>query len=273
MVGALPTYLLTVAYDGTRFHGWQRQPGVRTVQEELERACAAIDLPDTHVEGAGRTDTGVHALGQCAHIRTDRDFPPDKLQLALNSNLPEDVAVRRSVVAPDGFHARFFAGGKRYLYRVVCSSVKPAVGRPYFHWSRRAVDIAAMRRSMQCLRGEHDFASFATNPGYERSRGTVRTLHHLHIVRRREGFDFVVQGSGFLYNMVRNLVGTLLEVGLLSACMAAVAGHRPGLTSSLPSARASSATPCVHVGSRASSALVSAASRAASMSACNLLMI
>ena len=213
MVGAVPTYLLTVAYDGSRFHGWQRQPGVRTVQQELERACAAIDLPDTHVEGAGRTDTGVHALGQCAHIRIDRDFPAEKLQLALNSNLPEDVAVRRSVVAPDGFHARFFAGGKRYLYRVVCSSVKPAVGRPYFHWSRRAVDIGAMRRSMQCLRGEHDFASFATNPGYERSRGTVRTLHHVHLFRRRDGFDFVVQGSGFLYNMVRNLVGTLLEVG------------------------------------------------------------
>ena len=213
MVGPVPTYLLTVAYDGANFHGWQRQPGVRTVQEELEKACVAIDLGGTHVEGAGRTDTGVHAFGQCAHIKVDREFPADKLQLALNSNLPEDVAVRRAILAPDAFHARFFAGGKRYLYRVVCSPVKPAVGRPYFHWSRRAVDLDAMRRAMQCLRGKHDFASFATNPGYARSRGTVRTLQHLHLVRRRDGFDFVVQGSGFLYNMVRNLVGTLLEVG------------------------------------------------------------
>ena len=209
----MPTYLLTIAYDGARFHGWQRQLGVRTVQEELEKACAAIDLPGTHVEGAGRTDTGVHAFGQCAHIRIDREFPPAKLQLALNSNLPEDVAVQKVIEAPEGFHARFYAGGKRYLYRVVCSPVKPAVGRPYFHWSRRAVDLDAMRRAMQCLRGEHDFASFATNPGYARSRGTVRTLQHLHLVRRRDGFDFVVQGSGFLYNMVRNIAGTLLDVG------------------------------------------------------------
>lgn len=209
----MPTYLLTIAYDGSRFHGWQRQAGVRTVQEELERACAAIDLPDTHVEGAGRTDTGVHAFGQCAHVRIPRTFPPGKLQLALNANLPEDVAVQRARVAPDDFHARFFAGGKRYLYRVVCSPVKPAVGRPYFHWSRRAVDLDAMRRAARCLVGRHDFASFATNPGYARSRGTVRTLHHVHLFRRRSGFDFAVQGSGFLYNMVRNLVGTLLEVG------------------------------------------------------------
>ena len=213
MVGRVPTYLLTVAYDGTHYHGWQRQPGVRTVQQELEQACERIDLPGTHVEGAGRTDTGVHAFGQCAHIVIPRVFPPPKLQLALNSNLPEDIAVRRVVEAPDGFHARFFAGGKRYLYRVVCSAVKPAVGRPYFHWSRRPVDLGAMRAAAQCLRGKHDFASFATNPGYARSRGTVRTLHHVHLVRRHDGFDFVVQGSGFLYNMVRNLVGTLLEVG------------------------------------------------------------
>ncbi|MCK5941373.1 MAG: tRNA pseudouridine(38-40) synthase TruA, partial [Planctomycetes bacterium] len=82
-----------------------------------------------------------------------------------------------------------------------------------FHWSRRPVDLGAMRAAAQCLRGKHDFASFATNPGYARSRGTVRTLHHVHLVRRHDGFDFVVQGSGFLYNMVRNLVGTLLEVG------------------------------------------------------------
>ena len=209
----MPTYLLTVAYDGTRFHGWQRQVGVRTVQEELERACADIDCPDVHVEGAGRTDTGVHAVGQCAHIRLPRAFPPDRLQLALNANLPEDVSVQAVREAPDTFHARFHSRGKRYLYRVVCDRVRPAIGRPYYHWSRRPVDLPAMRRAAQCLVGKHDFASFATNPGYARSRGTVRTLQHVHLIERRDGFDFAVQGSGFLYNMVRNLVGTLLEVG------------------------------------------------------------
>jgi tRNA pseudouridine38-40 synthase len=91
--------------------------------------------------------------------------------------------------------------------------VKPAVGRSYYHWVRRDVDVDAMREAAQCLVGKHDFASFATNPGYSRSRGTVRTLQHVHLVKRRDGFDFAVQGSGFLYNMVRNLVGTLLQVG------------------------------------------------------------
>lgn len=208
----MPTYLLTIAYDGSRYHGWQRQVGVRTVQEELERALAAIDCP-VHVEGAGRTDTGVHAFGQCAHVVLPRPFPDGRLQLALNANLPEDISVLRVREAPDGFHARFHARGKRYLYRVVTSPIRPAVGRDYFHWSRRMVDLDAMRRASRCLVGRHDFASFATNPGYSRSRGTVRRLSHVHLVQRRDGFDFAVQGSGFLYNMVRNLVGSLLEVG------------------------------------------------------------
>jgi tRNA pseudouridine38-40 synthase len=208
----VPTYLLTIAYEGTNYSGWQRQAGQRTVQEELERACAAIDCPG-HVEGAGRTDAGVHALGQCAHMVVDRDFPPDRLLLALNANLPEDIAVQAVRTAPDGFHARFHARGKRYAYRVRTGPIRPAVGRALFHWTRRDLDVDAMRRGAQCLLGRYDFASFATNPGYARKRGTVRTLQRLHLVRRASGFDLVVQGSGFLYNMVRNIVGTLLEVG------------------------------------------------------------
>jgi tRNA pseudouridine38-40 synthase len=209
----VPTYLLTIAYHGTAFHGWQQQAGFRTVQQELQQALARIDCPAVHVEGAGRTDAGVHAFGQCAHIVLDRDFPPDRLLLALNANLPDDVAVQRVVRAPDGFHARFHAAGKRYGYRVVSTPVRPAIGRDLYHWVRRPVDLAAMRQAAACLRGRHDFASFASNPGYPRKRGTVRTLHHVHLLARPDGFVFVVQGGGFLYNMVRNLVGSLLEVG------------------------------------------------------------
>jgi len=209
----VPTYLLTIAYHGTAFHGWQQQDGFRTVQQELQQALARIDCPAVHVEGAGRTDAGVHAFGQCAHIVLDRDFPPDRLLLALNANLPEDIAVQRVRLAPDGFHARFHAAGKRYGYRVVCNPVRPAIGRDLYHWVRRPVDLAAMRQAAACLRGRHDFASFASNPGYPRKRGTVRTLHHVHLLARPDGFGFVVQGGGFLYNMVRNLVGSLLEVG------------------------------------------------------------
>lgn len=210
----MPTYLLTIAYDGTAYHGWQRQAGYPTVQERVEQAFADIACPGVHVEAAGRTDAGVHAIGQCAHATIERDFPPEKLHLALNANLPPDVAVQRVRRAPDGFHARFFARGKRYVYRVCVSPVRPAIGRSYFHWVRRPVDLAAMRAAAACLRGKHDFQSFATNPGYARTRGTVRTLQHVHLVKRPYGFDFAVQGDGFLYNMVRALVGALLEVGI-----------------------------------------------------------
>ncbi|MBL8755374.1 MAG: tRNA pseudouridine(38-40) synthase TruA [Planctomycetes bacterium] len=209
----MPTYLLTIAYHGTAFHGWQQQAGFRTVQQELVDAFAAIDCPGVHVEGAGRTDAGVHALGQAAHVVIDREFAPERLLLALNTHLPDDVAVQRVRRAPEGFHARFHSRGKRYAYRCLCSPVRPAIGRDLFHWIRRPVDLAAMRAAAQCLRGRHDFASFASNPGYPRKRGTVRALHHVHLLPRASGFDFVVQGGGFLYNMVRNLVGSLLEVG------------------------------------------------------------
>jgi len=210
---AVPTYLLTIAYHGTSFHGWQQQAGFRTVQQSLTDALAAIDCPGVHVEGAGRTDAGVHAIGQCAHVELARDFAPERLLLALNTNLPDDVAVQRVQRAPAGFHARFHARGKRYAYRCLCAPVRPAIGRDLYHWVRRPVDLGAMRAAAQCLRGRHDFASFASNPGYPRKRGTVRALHHVHLLPRPGGFDFVVQGGGFLYNMVRNLIGSLLEVG------------------------------------------------------------
>ncbi|MCA8950436.1 MAG: tRNA pseudouridine(38-40) synthase TruA [Planctomycetes bacterium] len=209
----MPTYLLTIAYEGTHYAGWQRQRGRLTVQECVERAFAAIDCPGVHVEGSGRTDAGVHALAQCAHVRLPRPFPAERLPLALNANLPQDISVRAARAVPDDFHARFCARGKRYLYRCVVSSVRPAIGRALCHWVRRPVDLHAMRRAAQCLLGRHDFASFATNPGYPRKRGTVRTLQRVHLVRTAAGFDFVVQGDGFLYNMVRALTGTLLEVG------------------------------------------------------------
>lgn len=209
----MPTLLLTIAYEGTRYVGWQRQANGPTVQAELERAFAAIDCPGVQVEGSGRTDAGVHAIAQCAHVVLPHAFPVDRLAIALNTHLPDDIAVQAVREAPAGFHARFHARGKRYAYRCVVSRVRPAIGRGLYHWVRRPVDLDAMREAARCLRGRHDFAAFSTNPGYPRPRGTVRTLQHVHLVHRPGGFDFVVQGSGFLYNMVRCLIGSLLEVG------------------------------------------------------------
>jgi tRNA pseudouridine38-40 synthase len=207
------TCLLTIAYDGTHYAGWQRQLGESTVQEALERALTTIFGTRVPVEGSGRTDAGVHAFGQAAHVVLPKPFLLPKLVPALNGNLPDDISVRSVRPAPEGFHARFCAIGKRYVYRCVTSKVRPAVGRGYYHWVRRPLDLQAMRRAGRLLIGRHDFASFATNPGYERKRGTVRTLRHVQIVQRSWGFDLAVQGDGFLYNMVRTIAGTLIDVG------------------------------------------------------------
>lgn len=209
----VPTCLLTISYDGTHYAGWQRQTGCDTVQQRLEQAFAVLFGTPLVVEGAGRTDAGVHAFGQCAHVELPRWLPGGDLVSALNGNLPEDIAVRSVRPAPDGFHARFCAIGKRYVYRCVISRIRPAIGRGYFHWVKRPVDLAAMRRAAALLVGEHDFAAFASNPGYPRKHGTVRTIRSLHLVRRPWGCDLAIQGDGFLYNMVRAIAGTLLDVG------------------------------------------------------------
>jgi len=207
-------YLLTIAYDGTRYSGWQRQDGFATVQEKMEDACAVLAGEPVAVHGAGRTDAGVHALRQTAHVRLPRRWPAATLVSALNGNLPRDIATLGAVRVGAAFHARFSARGKRYLYRFVASRIRPVLAPGYYHWEPRELDLTAMREGARMLVGEHDFAAFATNPGYERQRGTVRRIHHLKLARRPFGVDLVVQGDGFLYNMVRTIAGTLRDVGV-----------------------------------------------------------
>ncbi|MBK8976482.1 MAG: tRNA pseudouridine(38-40) synthase TruA [Planctomycetes bacterium] len=208
------SYLLTIAYDGAGFAGWQRQEGFDSVQERLEDALGNLVGEAVVVHGAGRTDAGVHALGQCAHIRLPRAFACEELLRAINGHLPETVRVHGCRRVSADFHARFAAIGKRYVYRCIVSRVLPVFGRGRFHWIRRAVDLDAMRSAARALVGEHDFAAYSSNPGYERKRGTVRRVDQLRLVRRAHGFDLFVQGNGFLYNMVRTIAGTLIEVGV-----------------------------------------------------------
>ncbi len=207
------TYRLVIAYDGSAYSGWQRQDGFDTVQERLEEAVTVLTGESIAVHGAGRTDAGVHALGQAAHARLPAAWEPDVLRSALNGNLPRDIAVLRVRPEAPEFHARFSAVAKRYVYRFVVAPVRPVVGVPFHHWCRRPLDVRAMRAAARALVGRHDFASFASNPGYRRTRGTVRTVHHLHVMRRPHGVDVMVQGDGFLYNMVRTMAGTLRDVG------------------------------------------------------------
>ncbi|MHC5065170.1 MAG: tRNA pseudouridine(38-40) synthase TruA [Planctomycetota bacterium] len=208
------SYLLTLAYDGCEYAGWQRQDGFETIQSCVERAFGVLLGSTVPVHGAGRTDAGVHALRQTAHVRIEREFDCHELLCALNGNLPKDIAVRAVQPVSSEFHARFSAIGKRYLYRSRVSRIRPVHATGFYHWVRRPLDLAKMQHAAKNFVGEHDFAAFASNPGYERSHGTVRRIHHMHVIRRAWGFDLFAQGNGFLYNMVRTIAGTLIEVGL-----------------------------------------------------------
>ena len=200
-----------LAYDGSAYFGWQRQAGFESVQAELESALLALTGEAVSVHGSGRTDTGVHALGQVASFHVETRLADERLQAALNAHLPDDIAVRALETCADDFHARFSARAKRYVYLTATSRVRPVFGRRHAHWVREPLDVGAMRAALAHLIGEHDFATFA-GAGSPR-RSSVRTLQHAHVVARRAHLVIAVQGTGFLYNMVRNVAGTLFDVG------------------------------------------------------------
>lgn len=202
---------LQIAYDGSRFHGWQRQAGAHSVQEALEDAYRSLSGESVVVHGSGRTDTGVHALRQVAHVHVGTRLSDDRLRHALNAHLVDGVAVRRVETCSDEFHARFDARGKRYMYLVATSRFRPPFGEKLCHWVEQPLDRAAMRRAADALVGEHDFSAFASSGSPRPSN--VRLIRSIHFIARREVFAFVVEGNGFLYNMVRAIAGTLLLVG------------------------------------------------------------
>jgi tRNA pseudouridine38-40 synthase len=215
-------FKLTLAYDGTEFSGWQAQPERRTVQGELERAWREITGETVRFQVAGRTDAGVHAIGQVASVESATQIPPEALTLALNAKLPEDAAVRSVELAHDGFHATHDAKRKRYRYSIYNDSRRPVFLRRYAWHVPTPLDIAAMNTAAKLLAGTHDFVSFQS-AGSERE-STVRTIFAAEVTRGRAGQGgadveveslvlIEVEGDGFLYNMVRAIAGTLVEVG------------------------------------------------------------
>lgn len=215
---ALPgqtTYRLTLAYDGTEFAGWQRQPGRRTVQQELEDALRRITGAAAHCIASGRTDAGVHALGQVVSFQSATRLAPPVLTKALNAELPEDMLVFEVAPAPPQFHALRDALRKRYRYVIEDGRLRDLFDRRYVWHVFAQLDVAAMQQAAEYLVGTHDFASFQT--GGSPRLSTVRTIYELLVERRAaELTDRVVievEADGFLYNMVRNIVGTLVEVG------------------------------------------------------------
>lgn len=225
----MPTYKLILAYDGGKYAGWQRQPHATAVQNVLEAALVQIAGDEVRTTGSSRTDAGVHAFGQLVSLTLDKDMPGDALRRALNAVLPNDVFVRSAEIAPVDFDAIRATTGKRYRYVLRDGQERGIFDRRYAWHVRTPLDAAAMHAAGQALVGEHDFASFQS-VGSER-QSTVRTIYELSVRRGDAGLlampvvvsepdaargDLVaieVAGNGFLYNMVRAIVGTLVEVG------------------------------------------------------------
>jgi tRNA pseudouridine38-40 synthase len=210
---ALQGHKLTVAYRGTEFSGWQRQAAKRTVQGCIEDALEKIWGAKISLQGSGRTDTGVHAHGQVASFNAPRRHNAVDLLRALNANLARDVRIVKCRLVSPAFHARFDAQGKTYRYLIWNHLVQDPFTLDT-HWHvPRSLDLPAMRRAARLLLGPHDFASFTSNPGYERE-STVRTMRRVSVVRDGAVLVFHFTADGFLYRMVRNLVGALAKVGL-----------------------------------------------------------
>ncbi len=211
MVPTLRNFKLIIAYDGSGYYGWQVQQGRRTVQETVEQALATILKQDVRITASGRTDTGVHALGQVANFTTSSSIPEEGLLRALNSLLPSDLAVTDVEVADVNFHARRMAKAKSYAYVMDTSRImSPLLSRYALHVPG-PIDVESMNRAAQMLLGEHDFSSFMGSGSGVKT--TIRNIMAAEIVARGAKLFFYIQGSGFLRHMVRNIVGTLILVG------------------------------------------------------------
>lgn len=207
----LRNYKFIIAYDGTRFFGWERQPGRDTIQGKLESVLTRLQGSPVEITGAGRTDAGVHARAMAANAQLDVDLSPEEIRDYMNRYLPDSIAVREVKEASGRFHARYNALGKTYRYTCFDGPVKPVFDRKYVTLLDFSPDVEKMRRAAEILRGEHDFRSFCGNPRMKKS--TVRLVDSIQIERRKDRIIFTFHGTGFLQNMVRILAGTLLEVG------------------------------------------------------------
>jgi tRNA pseudouridine38-40 synthase len=210
----VPRYRLDIEYDGSPYAGWQRQDGPHSVQAALEQAIAAFSGEQVTLRGAGRTDAGVHDLGQVAHFDLARDWPADTVRDAVNAHLAsagEMVAVLAAAIVADDFDSRFSALRRHYLYRVVNRRAPLALARRQAWWVPKPLDAEAMHAAAQMLVGKHDFTTFRSVQCQAKS--PVRTLDRLEVTRAGEMVEFRATARSFLHNQVRSMVGTLKRVG------------------------------------------------------------
>jgi tRNA pseudouridine38-40 synthase len=202
---------LTIAYDGTNYRGWQVQKNGSTVQEELEKAVRKVFGKKHRIYGASRTDAGVHARHQAANFKAAGNIPLDNIRAALNTVLPEDIAVTGVDEVPPEFHSRFDARSKHYRYHITSSRHRDPFTEKYSWRVPYRLNVGLMRKEAACLVGKHDFRSFQASD--KRERSSVRKISGINIKKRGTGITIDIEGDGFLYNMVRSIVGTLVDIG------------------------------------------------------------
>ena len=203
--------MLTVAYDGTAYHGWQVQPNGVTIEGELNRVLRDLTGEEIQVIGASRTDAGVHGLCNIAVFDTESNIPGEKFSYALNQRLPEDIKVVDSCEVAEDFHPRHVSSKKTYEYKIYNAKFPDPTKRLYSHFTYTPLNVEKMQEAATYLIGEHDFKSFCAPAAVVET--TVRTLYKAEVIQDEEYIRIRVQGNGFLYNMVRIIVGTLMEVG------------------------------------------------------------
>ena len=202
---------LTIEYDGTNYCGWQKQNNEKTIQEEIEKAIYKAVGEVVEVIGSSRTDAGVHARGMVANFKTNATIPFDKFKYAINDKLPDDIAIIESEEVSEDFHARYDSKGKTYCYSIINRQQKPAIGRNYVYHFKWNLDIEKMREACKYFIGKHDFKAFRSLGSSVKT--TERTIKELYIESEGEKINIFITADGFLYNMVRIIVGTLLKIG------------------------------------------------------------
>lgn len=203
--------MLTVAYDGSNYNGWQFQPNGTTIEGEINRALSELYRNKITVIGGSRTDSGVHALSNVAVFDTLGFIPPEKIAYAVNQGLPEDIRIKKSEEVAIDFHPRKVKTRKTYEYHIINEEFPNPLKRLYAHYTYRPMKVELMQEAAKYLIGEHDFKSFCSAGGTAKT--SVRTIYQLEVMKQDTEITIRIQGNGFLYNMVRIIAGTLMEIG------------------------------------------------------------
>ncbi|MFD3155650.1 tRNA pseudouridine(38-40) synthase TruA [Haloimpatiens sp. FM7330] len=203
---------LTIEYDGTRYCGWQKQKNDLTIQQTLENAINKITKEENDVVGCSRTDSGVHAKGFVANFLTGSSVPGNKFKYAINSKLPNDIVIIKSQETSLDFHARYCSKGKRYVYTVSNREYPVALYRNYIYHFPKQLNVDKMKKAAKYIVGTHDFTAFKSQGSSVKT--SIRKVFKLDIIKNNDMLQFSISGDGFLYNMVRIIVGTLLDVGI-----------------------------------------------------------